>query len=252
MTSPALINPRAAYRPSPLIEPTGSPYLLVTAAVELQERPGPVLRSSARSEILAELALLAGRLDATAGCHAQLFQAAAFPPFQAMPAEELPGHIARYDVVALITSDSDEALALAQADPSYLAFVAALRANSADFFVTRVRNVRRIATVPPTDKLHLFNFFHSDNPAALEVWEYLAGWYQQEMHMRDSEVLSPVDADNAPFTFVNHASWNVGLARFVARQMTRTTFRSFVIANLSANRMGSLPFLYHPYVAGGA
>jgi hypothetical protein len=251
MTSPELINPRGTYRPAPLIEPTSSAYLLITASVELQDRPGPVLHSGARSSVLAELAVLAGRLDAAIGCSTQLFQAVAFPPFQAVPAEELPGQVARYDVVALITAASDEALAAVEADPSYQAFVAKLRGKGADFFITRTRNVKRIAAVPPRDKLHLFNFFYSNNPAALEIWEYLAGWYQQEMKMKDSEVLFPVDPENSPFTFVNHASWNVGLARFVARQMSRSTFRSFVLANLSASRVGSLPLLYHPYVSSG-
>lgn len=254
MSSPELINPRGTYRPAPLIEPTSNAYVLVTASVELQNRPGPVLHSSARSSVLAELAALARTLDTATGCDTQLFQAVAFPPFQAMAADELPGQVLRYDTVALIAAASDEALSAVEADPSYLAFVAALRDKSADFFATKTRNVKRIAAVPPSDKLHLFNFFHSNNPAALEIWEYLAGWYQQEMNMKDSEVLFPVDPESSPFTFVNHASWNVGLARFVARQMSRTTFRSFVIANLSASRMGSLPLLYHPYVVptGGA
>ena len=211
------------------------------------------LRRSIGRPPLAELVVLAGRLDAATGCGTQLFQAVAFPPFQALPADELPGQVLRYDVVALIAAASDEALAAAEADPSYQAFVTTLRAKSADFFATRTRNAKRIATVPPSDRLHLFNFFHSNNPAALEVWEYLAGWYQQEMNMENSEVLFPVDPGSSPFTFVNHASWDVGLARFVARQMSRSTFRSFVIANLSASHMGSLPLLYHPCVsAGGA
>jgi hypothetical protein len=251
MTGPELINPRGTYRPAPLIEPTISAYLLVTASIELQDRPGPVLFSGARSAVLAELAVLGARLDAATGCGTQLFQAVAFPPFLAVPADEVPGQVARYDVVALITAASDEALADVEADPSYRAFAAALRVKSADYFVTRTRNVKRIAPVPPSNKLHLFNFFYTNNQAALEIWEYLAGWYQQEMQMKDSEVLLPVDQENSPYAFVNHASWNIGLARFVARQMSRGTFRSFVIANLSASRIGSLPLLYHPYVAPG-
>lgn len=146
MASPELISPRGTYRPAPLIEPTSSAYLLITASVELQDRPGPVLHSGARSSVLA---VLAGRLDAAAGCSTQLFQAAAFPPFQAVPAGELPGLASHYDVVALITAAPGEAPAAVEAHPSCRDFAAGLRAKSAGFSAARTRNVRRIAAVPP-------------------------------------------------------------------------------------------------------
>lgn len=59
--------------------------------------------------------------------------------------------------------------------------------------------------------------------------------------MKNSEVLYPAAPESSPFTFVNYASWNIGLARFVARQMPRSAFRGFVIGNLSASRIGALP-----------
>jgi hypothetical protein len=34
------------------------------------------------------------------------------------------------------------------------------------------------------------------------------------------------------------------LPRFIARQLTRPSFRTFVLANLRDNDIGSLPYLY--------
>jgi hypothetical protein len=36
----------------------------------------------------------------------------------------------------------------------------------------------------------------------------------------------------------------VGLPRFLWRQMSKKSFRDYVIANLKANRVGSMPILY--------
>lgn len=255
MSSPVIINPGGAIRPAPLVEPVASGYVLLTAVVEPQNRPGPALPSRSRNEALAELAGGAEALgDEHLGCTVQLFRAVAFPPFEATPvAERHRDHIGRYDVVALVTAPSPEDLPAVEAGAAYGKLVAGLRERSEKLIVTRARNARRIADVPAEDKLHLFNFFLTDEePAGLDLWEYLAGWYHQEMNMRDSEVLQPINPDETPFAFVNHASWNVGLARFVSRQMSRSSFRDFVIANLAANRIGSLPFLYRPYrVPGG-
>jgi hypothetical protein len=184
-----------------------------------------------------------------------LFRAVAFPPFEATPVP--PRHrasIGRYDVVALVTAASPRDLPVVERDPAYQGLLDVLNDRAERLVVTRAANARRIADVPPDDRLHLFNFFlaEDDGDGPLEVWRYLAGWYHQEMNMRDSEVLLPLDPDETPFAFVNHASWNIGLARFVSRQMSRGSFRGFVLANLAANDIGSLPFLYHPYrVPGG-
>ena len=71
------------------------------------------------------------------------------------------------------------------------------------------------------------------------------------MRLRNSEVLAPIDPSSTPFAFINHASWNMALARFVSRQLSRRSFRSFVIANLRDNDIGSLPYLYRHHNGAG-
>jgi hypothetical protein len=55
----------------------------------------------------------------------------------------------------------------------------------------------------------------------------------------------------AASAFINHASWNMSLPRFISRQLSRRTFRSFVIANLRGNEIGSLPYLYRHHNGTG-
>jgi hypothetical protein len=250
MESTVIVNPEDAIRPAPLVEPRGGGYLLITAIVQRQNRPGPVVPSRSRGGVLAGLDAHAAALRRSyPGCTVQLFRAVAFPPFEATPVPaRYQGMIGRYDIVVLVTTPAAGELTRMETNPAYQDLLAALGNRSDLVVVTKAGNARRIADVPPADKLHLFNFFLADDdPAALHVWEYLAGWYYQEMGMRDSEVLLPVEPGSSPFAFVNHASWDISLARFVSRQMTRGSFRSFVIANLSTNSIGSLPFLYRPY-----
>lgn len=254
MPSPVIINPGEAIRPAPLVEPAPVGYVLLTAAVDPQSRPGPVRPSRTRNAVLSELAELGRALRGRhPGCRVELFRGAAFPPFQAMPIpDKYRDAIGRYDVAVLLRAASTEDLPGVEGDPAYHDLLGLLGDRGGPVVVTKARNARRIADVPPGDSLHLFNFFLADDdPAALHVWQYLAGWYYQEMNMRDSEVLLPLEPEKTPFAFVNHASWNIGLAKFVARQMSRGNFRSFVIANLAANSIGSLPFLYRPYRASG-
>jgi hypothetical protein len=117
--------------------------------------------------------------------------------------------------------------------------------------ITQARNARRIADVPSAQRLHLFNHSLAEDTSALDVWDYVAGWYQQEMRLRNSQVLAPIEPDGSPLAFINHASWNMSLARIISRQLSRRSFRSFVIANLRNNEIGSLPYLYRHYNRGG-
>jgi hypothetical protein len=64
------------------------------------------------------------------------------------------------------------------------------------------------------------------------------------MRLTNSEVLAPIDQPSTPFAFINHASWNMALPRFISRQLSRRSFRTSVIANLRDNDIGSLHFVF--------
>jgi hypothetical protein len=46
------------------------------------------------------------------------------------------------------------------------------------------------------------------------------------------------------YVFVNHARWDDSLPRFLLRQLTKPSFRTYLLANLQANRTRAMPILY--------
>jgi hypothetical protein len=43
---------------------------------------------------------------------------------------------------------------------------------------------------------------------------------------------------------INHARWDGNLLSFMARQFTKKSFRSYMVANLDAHNVGAMPILY--------
>jgi len=233
MRETKITNPGERYHRASLIEPSHSGYVHIAAQIDPPSRPGPARPTRARNEALARLSLERSRLTQRhPDWSVDVFRAFGFPPLDALPMPERYRSLAAlYDVTVLIKTPTTAVLGVLDQ-----------RARSPT--ITSARNARRIADVPAAAQLHLFNHFFAEDHSALDVWDYMAGWYQQEMGLRNSEVLAPIEPDSTPFAFINHASWDIGLARFVSRQLSRRSFRSFVIANLRDNNIGALPFLY--------
>ena len=115
--------------------------------------------------------------------------------------------------------------------------------------ITLAGNARRIADVPAGGKLHVFNRLFAEDRWTLDVWEYLAGWYQQEPGLRNSEALAPIQPDSAPLAVIRHVRWNMSLPRSISGH--RRSFRGFVIANLRDNNIGSRAYLCRHPNSGG-
>jgi hypothetical protein len=239
-------NPGEQYHRASLIEPSTSGYVHIAAQIDPPSRPGPARPTRARRDALALLGRERARLaERHPGWAVELFRAVSFPPLDALPLPERDRSVAAfYDVIVLIKTGTTAEVASVSEDAAYQAVLDVLDRRAHSLTITPARNVRRIADVPASGKLHLFNHFFAEDSGALDVWDYLAGWYQQEMGLSNSEVLAPIEPDSSPFAFINHASWDIGLARFISRQLSRRSFRSFVLANLRDNDVGSLPFLY--------
>ena len=103
---------------------------------------------------------------------------------------------------------------------------------------------KRVGDVDKTRQgLFLFNYFVADDAAvALQLWEHLAGWYVVETGLENSTVLEPLG--EADYVFVNHARWDDSLPRLILHQLTKPSFRTYVLANLQANRTVAMPILY--------
>jgi hypothetical protein len=239
-----LVNPQPRYAKVTLIEPSPLGYIHVAAAVDPPRGRIPFPgRSPQKAALLTRLRSLARQLERLGTVERVTVYRAILVAPPAGSAKQAP-HLARYDVVVLIETTSPEVLGEVQATEPYRLLVEAVTEAATEVHVMTARCPKRVGDVDKTRQgLFLFNYFVAEDAAvALQLWDYLAGWYAVETGLDNSTLLAPLgDAD---FVFVNHARWDDSLPRFLLRQLTKPSFRSYLLANLQANRTGAMPILY--------
>ncbi|NKZ04449.1 hypothetical protein [Actinomadura latina] len=225
-------NPSTKYPRAALREPAPYGYVYVGAAVDPPGRAPFVRRSARRDKVLAALKAHASRLEALdTVVKATVYRAVLMPPVPGAP---------RFDAVVLIETTAPETIDGVRDTAEYGQLLDA----AGETRVTTLRNVKRMGDVDKNRQgLFLFNHFAADDPeVAAKLWEHLAGWYAAETGLDNSTLLQPIG--EAPFTLVNHARWDHGLARFAVHQFTKPSFLTFVRANLRANGTKAMPVLY--------
>jgi len=112
--------------------------------------------------------------------------------------------------------------------------------------VVAARNAKRVGDVDKTRPgTFIFNYFVADDPAVmLELFDYLAGWYEAETGLDNSILLVPLDEEKSDYVAINHARWDASLPRFAWQQFSKRSFRTYLLANLKANHVGAMPILY--------
>jgi hypothetical protein len=241
-----ILGPSDRFPRARLVDPPPRGYLQLSAVVAPPAGPAPFPRTGPeKTRLLARLKALSAELASQDGVErATVYNAVVTPP-PAGYAKRADVHHARYDVVVLVETTSPETIGKVQVSDTYQQLHDALAGASPDLHVMPARCVKSLGDVDKSRPgLYLFNFFVAEDPAvALELWEYLAGWYTRQTGLTNSTVLQPIDGSD--YAFVNHARWDYGLPRFLANQLTKPSFRSYVLANLLVNRTGSMPLLYH-------
>lgn len=252
---PRIVNPDAKYPKARLIEPTTFGY--VHLAAEVSPLPIPPQRlpflpdKREKTALLDELKTLGHRIERLDPVRkVTVFEAVAIPPtprFGSHVGERAESvRAARFDVAILVETESPEDAREVQESPEYLDLVEVLEAGARSTRVTLARNAKRIGDVDESrDGLFLFNHFVADDTEAMmELWEYLAGWYQEETGLDNSVLLAPLESQEEGYAAINHARWDVSLPRFLFRQLSKKSFRSYVLANMEANRVEAMPILY--------
>lgn len=247
---PKIVNADPRYGKVDLIEPSSHGFIHIAAAVHPGRIP-LILPDTDRSRLLAALKELARQLEALDSVErAPTFRAIVMPPTARQSAylreRGTAIHTPDFDVVVLIETVTLAAIDEVQGTPQYQALVEAVRHRATDVRITAMRNAKRIAEVSASHQgLYLFNYFvASDLQVGLALWDYLAGWYAAETGLDNSMVLTPLDGQRSDYTFVNFARWDERLPRFLWQQLSTKSFRSYVLANLDANQVGSMPVLY--------
>jgi hypothetical protein len=65
-----------------------------------------------------------------------------------------------------------------------------------------------------------------------------------ETGLDNSTLLVPLEGERSDYLAINNARWEESLPRFLWRQFSRKSFRTYVLANLEANCVGAMPVLY--------
>jgi hypothetical protein len=242
-----IVNPDPRFSKVALIEPRPFGYIHIAASV----RPGPlpfVLRGRRVSEFLGRLKTLARQLEAVDSVlKATVYHARAIAPLSSyLKSRRGSIHVARFDVVVLVETPSPATAREVRGTPAYQALLDAITAAATDVHVMVARNIKRVADVDKTRQgIFLFNYFVGDDPTVVvDLWDYLAGWYAVETGLDNSTLLAPLEGERADYVIVNHARWEGSLPGVLLSQFTKRSFRSYVLANLDANRVGAMPVLY--------
>jgi len=244
-----IVNADPRYSKVHLIEPAPLGYLHLAGDVEAPHRPGPVLqRSRQKHQLLGILKWQARQLaQMDAVERATVYDAIAFaPPGGYVRDRSTPLPLARFDVAVMVETTSPDAASEVRSVPAYQALVEALAEHARRMHHVAARNVRRVGDVDKTRPgLFLFNYFVGDDPdLAVQIWDYLAGWYEAESGLDNSTLIAPLEGEKSDYVMINHARWDQSLLRFMVRQLPKKTFRSYMLANLTAHKLAAMPVLY--------
>jgi hypothetical protein len=244
-----LVNQSPRYGKAHLIEPAPLGYLHLAADLEAAHRPGPVLRRSRdKQQLFGVLKWQARKLAQLEAVQTvTVYDALGFTP----PGGDTKGQAARlrsawFDVVILVETASPDAARDVRATPAYQELAGTLTERARRVHEIAARNVRRVGDVDKSRPgLFVFNYLVGDDlDLAVELWEYLSGWYAAETGLDSATLLAPLEGEQSDYVLINHARWDGSLAAFAARQLPKKTFRSYLLANLKANHVAAMPVLY--------
>ena len=244
-----IVNPDPKYSTVTLIPPTTLGYVHLAAEVRPPPRPGPVIRTPRqKAELIGGLKVLAGPLEQLAAVEkVTLYEATVMaPPSGYVKQHKDQVRPARFDIVVLVETTAPETAREVQTTSAYQALHDLLSGQARRLHVIAAHNLKRVGDVDKTRPgTFLFNYFVGDDPqVVVALWDYLAGWYQTETGMDNSTLLAPLEDQPSDYVVINHARWNGSLLGFAARQFTKKSFRTYMVANLDAHNVGAMPILY--------
>lgn len=154
-------------------------------------------------------------------------------------------HIARYDMVILIETDTYSDLKKLKQEIPVAELQRFVSRNSSHSHVATAKNIRKMGDVNHNKQgVFLFNFFHADDvDQNLKVWEYTAGWFEDQTGLDNSTLLRTQEDDNRLFSVINHCRWDK-LSDVLPSLIFKDSFKKYVLANFEANNTGPIPILY--------
>ncbi len=227
-----------------LFEPNSFGYVQAGAVVDRRPPFGYALEGRRKRRLLTELRAAVADLRADPVVReAVAFKALVRPPGRGAFLKERPNvHIARYDVAVWVETDDPGSASQLLDSPAWRRVETSLRAASSDVHVVAGHNGRRLGDVDHSrDGVFLMNYFYADDAAVnLKVWEYTAGWFQDQTGLDNSLLLVPNGGTD--YTFINHCRWDK--LRDILPALFKPSFRRYVLAHFEANNTAATPILY--------
>ncbi len=242
-----IVGPKDQFPEVTLIEPVQSGYLML--ALEVDRRPpiGFFIQSRRKTRVLKKLKALSQMLrDQSDVLDATVFKAVIVPPGRGAFLNKRPNvPVARFDVVMLVEFVDIAAAQRFQDTVQWKEALATAHQNARHSFAITASNTRHIGPVDHTrDGVFLFNYFYADSlELNLKIWNYTAGWFQDQTGLDNSTVLLPNEVSDIPYTIINHCRWD-RLRDILPAILFNKTFKPFVLDNFEQNNTAAIPILY--------
>ncbi|RYE56321.1 MAG: hypothetical protein EOP48_08285 [Sphingobacteriales bacterium] len=243
-----VVNSHLKFTKVSLVEPTSNFYLHIAAEIDHSMFPFFLTTSSAKKKLIDDAKQWCRELQKeTSVLNAVVFKATLIPPgkgkFLTEQSDKVP--TAKYDFVILIETKSLEKVEFIKSTAEYKNIETSIHNISRHIHITTATNIKQINPVDhQKNGVFLFNYFVADNlQQNLAIWEYTAGWFQQETALDNSTVLQPIDQANSRYKIINHCRWNK-MSDILPSLLFKKSFHSYVLDNFYTNKIAAMPILY--------
>lgn len=242
-----VINTHLKFPKVSLQLPNKSGYLLM--ALEVDERaPLFITESKKKKDLLRrskEFLKTIQEIDYVADV--AMFKARFIPPGKGsfIKKRRDKAHMAKYDVVILIETNSYLDAEQLKQEMAFIQLREFVISNAIHAHITTAKNIRKMGDVDHHKQgVFLFNYFYADDVNQnLKVWEYTAGWFENQTGLDNSTLFRTQEEGNRLYSVINHCRWDK-LSDILPSLIFKSTFKTYVLANFEANNTAPIPILY--------
>lgn len=243
-----IVNQHLKFNKVQLIAPSESAYLHIAAEIDHSPFPFFLWESTKKKAVLSAAKNWCAQLQKTNGIiNAAVFKACVIPPGKGKLLRERQESAlsARYDIALLIEATSPELIGQLRSSSECRQLMEIIGKSATKVHCMSATNIRHIGPVNHLRQgVFLFNYFYADDLRQnLGIWEYTAGWFQEETHLDNSTVLLPMHPEESRYSIVNHCRWD-NLRSILPSLLFKRSFRSYVLDNFYANNVAAMPVLY--------
>lgn len=243
-----IVNKHLNFKTAALKETSNSHYIHLAAEIDHSLFPFFLTKSAKKKKIIREAKEWCSQLmNQSKAIDASVFYACLIPPGKGKYLKERQKdvQVAKYDFAILIETTSQQNMEEILYGDDYKRIAEKVESIAKLTHFITATNVKRIDTVNHKKQgVFLFNYFFADDlKQNIGVWEYTAGWFQQETGLNNSTVLLPKEGTNSKYVIINHCRWDK-MRDVLPSLLFKRTFQTFVLDNFYANKVAAMPILY--------